>query len=397
MRVRSLRSMVTAGCAAGAVAAAIAFSISGTSAEAPAGSAALKTPWGEPDLQGIWTDETTTPLQRPAKYADQEFFTDEQRAELDKERSTLQGRDKRGGRGTELDVSGAYNAEFGMLRRTGKRTSMITDPANGRIPPLTPEARKIAAEDRDFRLALMQATQTCKQELPACRGGKFDPKPTARRAEKPLRYNVARMNRHDDPEDGALADRCLTIGLPEFGAGNGGGSFRRIVQTPGGIAIAYDVGQGQGWQRTIVMNGSPHLPANIRQWFGDSRGHWEGNTLVVDVTNFTPKTDYRGSRENLHVVERWTRTGPNTLEYAATIEDPTVWTAPWTVKQEFTKQNSEQNRIYYEPRCVEGNIAFPTVMKTARFEDKQFAEGKGPDPLTHDNASGFGDDDPLGQ
>ncbi len=123
------------------------------------------------------------------------------------------------------------------------------------------------------------------------------------------------MNRHDGPEDGALADRCLTDGLPEFGAGNGGGSFRRIVQTPGGIAMFYDVGQGQGWQRNIVMNGSPHLPANIRQWFGDSRGHWEGDTLVIDVTNFSPKTDYQGSRENLHLVERWTRTGPTTLEY----------------------------------------------------------------------------------
>jgi len=105
----------------------------------------------------------------------------------------------------------------------------------------------------------------------------------ARRDEIPPRYNTARMNRHDGPEDGALADRCLTIGLPEFGAGNGGGSFRRIVQTPGGIAIAYDVGQGQGWQRHIVMDGSPHLPAHIRQWFGDSRGQWEGNTLVIDV------------------------------------------------------------------------------------------------------------------
>ena len=122
------------------------------------------------------------------------------------------------------------------------------------------------------------------------------------------------MNRHDGPEDGALADRCLTGGLPEFGR-HDGGSFRRIVQTPGGISMFYDVGQGQGWQRNIVMNGSPHLPANIRQWYGDSRGHWEGNTLVIDVTNFSPKTDYQGSRENLHLVERWTRTGPTSLEY----------------------------------------------------------------------------------
>ena len=133
-----------------------------------------------------------------------------------------------------------------------------------------------------------------------------------------------------------MADRCLTGGLPEFGTAFGG-SFRRIVQTPGGISIFYDVGQGQGWQRNIVMNGSPHLPANIRQWYGDSRGRWEGNTLVIDVTNFSPKTDFQGSRENLHLVERWTRTGPTSLEYAVTVEDPTVWTRPWTVKQEFTK------------------------------------------------------------
>ena len=121
----------------------------------------------------------------------------------------------------------------------------------------------------------------------------------------------------------------------------------------------YDVGQGQGWQRNIVMNGSPHLPANIRQWYGDSRGHWEGNTLVIDVTNFSPKTDFQGSRENLHLVERWTRTGPTTLEYEVTIEDPTVWTRPWTVKQEFTKQSDQENRIYYEPRCIEGNYGLP--------------------------------------
>ena len=357
----------------------------------------LKTAWGEPDLQGIWTDETATPLQRSPKYANQEVFTEAQRAELDRARSALLGRDKRGERGSELDVSGAYNAEFGSVRRTGVRTSMIVDPANGRIPPLTPEVQKIAAADKEFRLALMQSTQTCKEKLAACAGGKYDPAPTPRRAERPARYNTARMNRHDDPEDGALADRCLTPGLPEFGAGNGGGSFRRIVQAPGGITMYYDVGQGQGWQRNIVMNGSPHLPANIRQWYGDSRGHWEGNTLVIDVTNFSPKTDFRGSRENLHLVERWTRTSPTTLEYAVTIEDPAVWTRPWTVKQEFTKQSNEQNRIYTEPRCVEGNIGFPTVMKTARQEDREFAEGKGPDPLTHDNASGFGEDDPLQQ
>jgi hypothetical protein len=365
-----------------------------TSATSPAPT--LKTPWGEPDLQGIWMDESDTPLQRPAKYADQEFFTEAQRAELDKERAALLGRDKRVERGTELDVAGAYNAAFMSIKRTGLRTSLIVDPPNGRIPPLTPEAQKIAAADRAFRLALLQSTETCKNKSVACEGGKYDPTPSTRRAELPARYNTARMNRHDGPEEGALPDRCLTGGLPEFGTAYGG-SFRRIVQTPGGIAMFYDVGQGQGWQRNVVMNGSPHLPPSIRQWFGDSRGHWEGNTLVIDVSNFSPKTDFRGSRENLHLVERWTRKGPTTLEYVVTVEDPTVWTRPWTVKQEFTKQSEQENRIYYEPRCVEGNYALPSLMLSARMADRAFAQGKGPDPALSDNATDFVgvEDDPL--
>ncbi len=365
-------------------------------AAASASAPSLKTPWGEPDLQGIWMDESDTPLQRPAKYANQEFFTEAQRAELDKERAALLGRDKRVERGTELDVAGAYNAAFMSIKRTGVRTSLIVDPPDGRIPPRTPEAQKIAAADREFRLAMLQSTETCKNKSVACTGGKYDPTPSPRRSELPARYNTARMNRHDNPEDGALPDRCLTGGLPEFGTAYGG-SFRRIVQTPGGISMFYDVGQGQGWQRNIVMNGSPHLPANIRQWYGDSRGHWEGNTLVIDVTNFSAKTDFQGSREHLHLVERWTRTGPATLEYAVTIEDPTVWTRPWTVKQEFTKQSEQENRIYYEPRCVEGNYALPSLMLSARIADRAFAQGKGPDPALSDNATDFVgvEDDPL--
>src|SRR2546421_918198 len=137
--------------------------------EAPAASvktvtAVMKSAWGEPDLQGIWTDETDTPLQRSAKYANQEFFTPAQRAELDKERTALLGRDKRVERGTELDVAGAYSAVFMSMKRTGVRTSLIVDPANGRIPPLTPEAQKAAGADKAFRLALLQATETCKSK-----------------------------------------------------------------------------------------------------------------------------------------------------------------------------------------------------------------------------------------
>jgi hypothetical protein len=279
------------------------------------------TPWGEPDLQGIWTDEADTSLQRPAKFANQEFFTDAQRAELDRERSELLGRDSRAERGTERDVGGSYSSVFLSVKHIGARTSKIVDPPNGQLPPLTPEARKAAAADREFYLALIRSTDTCKNKSMGCSGGQYDPMPSPRRAEPPPRYNAAnfgRINRYDGPEDGGLSDRCLMLGLPEFGTAFGG-SFRRIVQTPGGIAMFYDVGPGHGWQRNIAMDGSPHLPSSIRQWFGDSRGHWEGNTLVIDVTNFSPKTDFHGSRDNLHLVERWTRTGTDTLGYEVAV------------------------------------------------------------------------------
>jgi hypothetical protein len=393
MRGRSLHSILSVAVAvAAAVSAGMPLAVTPASAQAPA----LKTPWGEPDLQGIWTDEGDTPLQRSPKFANQEFFTDAQRAELDRERVALMRRDKRVTRGTELDVAGAYNALFFVQKPTGVRTSMIVDPPDGRFPPMTPEASRTAAAERDFRLALLQSTETCKSSNPVgCSGGKYDPTPSPRFADPPPRYNVQRINRHNGPEDSSLPDRCLTGGLPEFGSA--AGSFRRIVQTPGGISIFYDVSQGQGWQRNIAMDGSPHLPAGVRQWYGDSRGHWEGNTLVIDVTNFSAKADFQGSREKLHVVERWTRTGPNSLEYVATVDDPTVWTKAWTAKQEFNRQNDQENRIYYEPRCVEGNYGLPGLMRGARAEELAFAEGRGPHPATKDNATDFVgvEEDPL--
>jgi len=183
----------------------------------------------------IWTDETDTPLQRPPKYANQEFFTEAQRVEIDAARSEILGRDRRAERGTERDVSGSYNNVFVSFKRAGTRTSLIVDPTNGRLPPLTPDAQKIAAAERGFRLALLQSTETCKNQEAACSGGKYDPTPSPRHAELALRFNTARMNRNDGPEDSSLAERCLTGGLPDFGVGIG--SFRRIVQTPGGITI----------------------------------------------------------------------------------------------------------------------------------------------------------------
>jgi len=149
------------------------------------------------------------------------------------------------------------------------------------------------------------------------------------------------------------------------------------------------------------MNGSAHLPASIRQWYGDSRGRWEGATLVVDVTNFSAKTDFQGSRENLHLIERWTRMDATTLEYEVTVEDPAVWTRPWTVKQEFSRQNDEENRLYSEPRCIEGNQGLPGLLHGRRVEDLAFARGRGPDPATTDNTADFAStqalEDPLQQ
>src|SRR5258708_24488573 len=388
MRDRFLRSTITIAIAAAAVSAALSVSSTGMSAQAPAPAAMVKTPWGEPDLQGIWTDETDTPLERSPKFANQEFFTEAQRAELDRQRSAMLGRDQRAERGTTADVAGAYNDVFTPKKRTGARTSRIVDPPNGRLPSQTPQAQRIAAGEREFRLALLQATEACKNNESACKGGKYSPTPSPRFADLPPRYNTATINRYDGPEDASLAVRCLMGGLPEIGTLGAIAdriSFRRIVQTPGGISMFYDVGQGQGWQRNIVMDGSPHLPARIRQWYGDSRGHWEGNTLVIDVTNFSPKTDVFGSRENLHLVERWTRIGPKTLAYEVMIEDPTVWTRPWTVKQEFGRQSDAENRLYAEPRCLEGNFGLPGLLHGRRVEDLAFAEGRGPHPATKDN------------
>ena len=360
----------------------------GPSSPASGNGAQIKTPWGEPDLQGIWTLETDTPLQRPAKFKDKATLTPEERAELDKQRAALLGRDKRVERGTELDVAGAYSAVFNTVKRTGPRTSLIIDPANGRIPPLTPEAQARGAADRAFRLSLLQATDTCKNHMAGCNGGKYDPSATPRLSEIPDRYNTGRMNRHDRPEDGSVGDRCFVGALPDMPTPFGG-NFQRIVQTPGGIAIFYDTGQGQGFRRNIVMNGSPHLPSSIRQLSGDSRGHWEGNTLVIDTTNFTAMLDSFGSRENKHLIERFTRTGPASLEYKVTVEDTTVFTRPWTVQMDFSKQSDEQNRIYYEPRCHEGNYAFPSLMLAARLAEKDYAAGRGPRPDTKDNATDF--------
>ena len=351
---------------------------------------APKTPWGEPDLQGIWSRDVDIPLERPAKYANREFFTDAERAELDRQISDIISREStesRRARGTERDVNSEFTqAPFTVHLPVGRRTSLIVDPQDGRIPPLTPEAKKARDALRQFQIALLQPTVACKEQHPGCAGGKYGPV-SPRRDETPPVYLSAltgggggAINRANGPEDRNLGERCLGGALPDFGSFVGG--FSRIVQAPGEIAIFYDMGPGQGRSRNIPITMVPHLPSTIRQWWGDSRGRWDGNTLVVDVTNFSPKSDFQGAHENLHLVERWTRLDADTIEYVVTIDDPTTWTRSWTVKQELKKQSDAANHIYYEPRCHEGNYGLAALLRGARVVEQAFAEGRGPDPAT---------------
>jgi hypothetical protein len=356
-------------------------------AKATAGTSTAATAWGEPDLQGIWTKETNEPLQRPAGYKDRELLTDEERAKLNEKITDIVGRESdenRRPRGTEQDVSGGYSAAiFTSYLPVGRRTSMIVDPPDGRIPALTEQEQRKRSELREYAFALLQATDVCKDKLIACRGWKYGP-PSPRRAEAPPYYvkdginggGGGAINRSDGPEDRVLSERCLGSGLPDFGG------FRRIVQSKGQVSIFYDVGQGQGWQRIIPITTAPHLPASVRLWWGDSRGRWEGNTLVVDVTNFSPTSNFQGANEHLHLVERWTRVDGETLQYTVTIEDATVWTKPWTVTLDLKKQDDKANRIYAEPRCHEGNYGLATMLAGARADERAFAAGQGPDPAT---------------
>lgn len=358
----------------------------GTAASGPAPT----TTWGEPDLQGIWTRDSEVPLQRPASFANQEFFTEEQRADLDKKRIEAVSRDHDPDRRKQagiVDVGGAYNAAvFTSHLRLGRRTSMVVDPPNGQLPPLTPEEQARRKQFRAFQLALLQYTDVCKLKMQACLGGKHvPPSGTLPDVKAPFYLSGAQgglgtgagiISRSDGPEDRGHSERCMSAALPDFGG------YRRIVQSPGKVSIYYDTGQGQGWARVIPITDAPHLPSNVRLWWGDSRGRWEGKTLVVDVTNFSEKSNYQGAHENLHLIERWTRVDAETIEYSVTVDDPTVWTKPWTARQELKIQSNKENRIYYEPRCHEGNYGMPSLLAGARLDERLHAQRKAPHPAT---------------
>ena len=318
-----------------------------------------RTPWGDPELQGIWDSKSTTPLERPQQYADREFLTDEEIAALEEAREREvsqgpQGRDVRAEPGTEADVEGAYNNIFstglGTRYVRTKRTSLITDPPDGRLPPVTEEA------------AARRAAQA--RAAAAARADRA-PRPRAN-----VPYAVDSGRAYDNPEDGRIIERCLGVTIPCTGGLCG---FSRLVQGPGWVGIYYEQGHGGGGYRSVPLDGRPHVPAHITQWLGDSVGHWEGDTLVVDTTNFTDQTSYMGSGEHLHLIERFTRIAPDLLQYEITVDDSTVWTRPWTLELAPTLQDSVQNLIF-EAACHEGNYSLTAMLAGARMEEEAEAE-----------------------
>lgn len=343
----------------------------------------IQTSWGDPDLQGIWSNPVVTPLQRLEVYGTREFLTADEIATEETEIfefSQQLGRDNREGSGTERDVARAYQDHwFGdpSLRR-GRRTSMIIDPLDGRIPALTLAAQGSIAEKTEYLQALLQGTS----------GGRAGPI-SPRRAEPSPDYNLDRMNRADGPEDRSSGERCFGYNLPVFLQSGTFGGVARIVQSHNAVGINYDMGQGLGFSRVIPITDRPHLPSHVRQRYGDARGHWEGDTLVVNITNFSKKTNFQGSRENLHLIERYRRVDMNTLEVRVTIEDPTTFTRPFTVIQELTKNSDIENQVY-EGACHEGNYGMIGMLVNTRAAERAFAEGRGPDPATQDSATGGG-------
>jgi hypothetical protein len=292
------------------------------------------TAWGHPDLQGIWDNHSITPLERPARFASREFLTPQEAAELER-RAIEESSDEARFENPERDVEAAYN-DFWWDRATNvvktHRTSLIVDPPDGKIPPLVAEAR-----DRQGEAELNRRPLRATGGFEAGRGA-------------------------DSWFDRSLWERCITQGLPRISS-IAYNSNIQIVQSPEQVVILYEMIHEA---RIIPLNGSPHLDARVRLWLGDSRGHWEGDTLVVDTTNFSDKTNFRGSTSGLHMIERYTRVDSDTLNYEVTFDDPATWTRPWKVAIPWRKS---RGRIY-EYACHEGNYGMIGILNGGREEDK---------------------------
>ncbi len=293
------------------------------------------TPDGQPDLQGVWTNSTLTPLERPSEFAGKSVLTAEEAAAYEKriiQKASNARLTATGGPGYD-----AFWQERATTIAEGLRTSLIVDPPDGRVPALTPEAKK--AED---------ARAQYHEQHPA-----------------------------DGPEDLDLSARCIMrldsstnhegtrSGVPMLP--DGYNSNVQILQTPGYVVLyqerIHDV-------RVIPLDGRPHLPPAVRTYLGDPRGHWEGNTLVVDSTNFNEEYDFRGSGPHLHLIERFTRVDANTINYEFTIDDPTTFTKPWTARIPLKAIPGP----IYEYACHEGNYAMTDTLKGARLAEKKAAE-----------------------
>ena len=339
-----------------------------------------RTAWGEPDFQGIWNGETLTPLERPARWADKPVLSPEEALAVEQWVDSALGRDDRSRRGTAQDVAGAYNNLWNppRSRLSDGRTGLIIDPADGRIPPMTPAGQNRTREVREYLRALLDGTES----------GRPGAAPSPRRNEPPPIYNIERMNRSDGPEDRSTLERCFGAPMPIYER-----VMYRIVQSPGQVGIYVDFGQGQGFLRVIPVDGRPHLPASLRLLHGDSVGRWEGDTLVVSVSNFSAKSDFFGSRENLRLIERYTRVSNDRINYRVTVEDATTWTRPWTFEVPWQIQPAKANQVY-ESTCHEGNYGLLGMLANTRAAEASFARGERIDPATENNASGGGTGDP---
>jgi hypothetical protein len=289
---------------------------------------ASRTADGKPDIQGTWTNGFATPLERPRELGTKDFYTDEEVAAFEKQvEKRLNGPNS----GADPVADPEVWWERGRRAVSSRRTSMVIDPPDGRIPALTPAAQQ---------------------------------RMTAARAE-------TRKHPDSGPEDRSLMERCIVspVGGPVPMLPGPYNNHYQLGQTPGYAIIVVEMIHDV---RIIPIDGSPHPQAGVRQWLGDSRGHWEGDTLVVETTNFTDRTRFRGSDENLHVIERFTRTAPDTLLYRFTIDDPTAFTKPWTAEIPLATSDGSM----YEFACHEGNAAMANMLNTARLAEKKAAEKK---------------------
>jgi hypothetical protein len=286
-------------------------------------------PAAEPDLRGIWTNVTITPLERPRELAGKAFFGKAEAEAFEKTVANENNKDRRDGE-VDADVARAYNEAWwdrGTKVVSTLRTSLIVEPEDGRIPPLTPQARAAAQE----RAKILQ---------------------------RPAR----------GPEDRGMQERCIvgsSVGPPSLPTAYN--NNLQIFQSPGYVVIQNEMVHDF---RVVRTDGSPHLPPQFRFWLGDARGHWEGKTLVVDTTNFNGQVHFRGSDENLHVIERFTRSKPDEILYQFRIEDPTAFERPWAGEMPL---HATKGPIY-EYACHEGNYGLTGQLAGARADEKRAAE-----------------------